>query len=250
MQAILLAGGRGERLRPYTDDRPKPMVEVGGIPLIAYQLGWLRASGITQVVLSCGYQWHVLEQYLGDGQRWGLDIRYAVEREKLGRGGGIRWAMQHLSPGSDPVLVANGDNLVDIDVCPMLERHTRQRALVTLVLVPLVSVRGIVETDENEWVVRFREKPELPHWINAGIYIFARQVAPRLPAKGDHEDELLPRLAAEGVLHAYKTRELWRTVDTAKDLTELTHELEAGLRVPCLELPPAGKTLTGEGDDV
>ena len=95
-QAILLCGGRGERLRPLTDDRPKPMVEISGLPLIAYPLGWLKENGITDVILSCGYRWQILQDYLADGSGWGLDIRYAVEEEPLGRGGGIRHAMQQL----------------------------------------------------------------------------------------------------------------------------------------------------------
>jgi NDP-sugar pyrophosphorylase family protein len=238
-QAIILAGGRGERLKPYTDDRPKPMVDVDGIPLIAYPLGWLAEAGVTRIVVSCGYRWQVLKAFLGDGSPWGLDIRYAVETERLGRGGGIRLAMQHLysdeeKGGPSPVVVVNGDTLVDMDLDAILGRHVETSATATVVLVPLVSARGIVETDDRDRIVRFCEKPELPHWINAGVYVFGREMAHLLPVKGDHEDELFPRLASEGRLYAYKTRETWRTVDTAKDLAQITRELQAGLEVPCL----------------
>ena len=242
-QAIILAAGRGERLRPYTDDRPKPMVEVNGVPLIAYVLGWLAQNGVTSVVLSCGYRWEVLQAYLDDGSQRGLNIRYAVERERLGRGGGIRFAMQHLDPatggrgGDQPVIVANGNNLVDIDLQAMLVRHMETQATATIALSPLVSARGIVETDDQDRILRFREKPGLPHWINAGVYVFSREMAGLLPVQGDHEDQLFPQLAAEGRLYAYKTRELWRTVDTAKDLAEITRELQAGLAVHCLKSP-------------
>jgi NDP-sugar pyrophosphorylase family protein len=235
VQAIILAGGRGERLRPYTDDRPKPMVEIGGVPLIAYELGWLRENGVADVILSCGYRWQVLRTYLGDGSQWGLHVRYAVEPERLGRGGGIRLAMDYLAPGTDPVVVANGDNVVSIDLRPVLQQHVQTHALATIVLVPLVSVRGIVEIDGQGRVTRFREKPELPHWINSGIYLFSREMAHLLPAQGDHEDELFPRLAAEGRLHAYTTREPWRTIDTAKDLAQVAQEIESGSSYPCLE---------------
>jgi NDP-sugar pyrophosphorylase family protein len=133
--------------------------------------------------------------------------------------------------------VANGDNLVDMDLQAMLVRHMETRATATVALVPLVSARGIVETDDQDHILRFREKPELPHWINAGVYVFSPEMAGLLPVKGDHEDELFPRLAADGRLYAYKTRELWRTVDTAKDLAEIARELQAGLSVPCLKSP-------------
>jgi NDP-sugar pyrophosphorylase family protein len=210
------------------------MVEIGGVPLIAYPLGWLKENGITHVILSCGYRWQVLQDYLADGSSWGLDIRYAVEEEPLGRGGGIRHAMQQLRPGHDPIIVANGDNLLDICLQPLLQHHLGTGALVTAVVVPLTSSRGIVEMDEQDRIIRFREKPELPHWINAGLYVFSREAIHLLPEKGDHEDTTFPELAAEGQLFAYRTRELWRTVDTAKDVAEITREVRAGLEVPCL----------------
>lgn len=236
--AIILAGGRGERLRPYTDDRPKPMVEVNGVPVIAYLLGWLARYGITRIVLSCGYRWEKLRSALGTGRQWGLDLHYAVEPERLGRGGGIRFAMEYAGldrPGGGPVVVTNGDNLLGFDLGAMLQEHATAQTLITLALVPLVSARGIVDTDGRGRVTGFREKPELPYWINAGVYVLEPHVADLLPVKGDHEEDLFPRLAAERQLSAYKTRELWRTVDTAKDLSTLTEELRAGLAVPCLD---------------
>jgi NDP-sugar pyrophosphorylase family protein len=212
------------------------MVELNCKPVIAYVLGWLLKYDVRQVVLSCGYRWEMFPALLEDGSCWGLDIRYAVEPEPLGRGGGVRFAMQFLAPGDEPVVVANGDNLVDIDLREMLRRHHGTGAAATVALAPLVSARGIVETDGTDRIVRFCEKPELPHWINAGVYIFGREMAGLLPKRGDHEDALFPRLASEGRLYAYKTRDLWRTIDTAKDVAEITRELRAGLPVPCLDI--------------
>jgi NDP-sugar pyrophosphorylase family protein len=214
------------------------MVEINGIPVIAYLLGWLAKYGVTRIVLSCGYRWEVLQAALGSGSRWGLEIDYAVEPERLGRGGGIRFAIS--SAGLDrrqtgPIVVTNGDNLLDFDLDEMVEQHTRRHALVTLGLAPLVSARGIVDVDAEGRVTGFREKPELPYWINAGVYVMDPGIARLLPERGDHERALFPRLAAEGLLAAYKTRRLWRTVDTAKDLATLGDELSAGLEIPCLD---------------
>jgi NDP-sugar pyrophosphorylase family protein len=214
------------------------MVEVNGIPVIAYLLGWLAEHGVTQVVLSCGYRWEVLQAALGTGRQWGLTIRYAIEPERLGRGGGIRFAMRSAGldrPHAGPIVVTNGDNLLDFDLDEMVAQHTSRHALVTLGLAPLVSARGIVDTDAQGRVTGFREKPELPYWINAGVYVMDPGISSLLPERGDHERELFPRLAAEGKLAAYKTRRLWRTVDTAKDLTTLGDELDAGLKIPCLD---------------
>src|SRR5450756_1656386 len=100
MQAIILAGGKGERLRPYTNDRPKGMVEILGIPILGYQMQWLRTNGIREAYISCGYLHEVIENYFGDGGRWGMRIHYVVEDEPLGRGGGLKKAMRALGPNS------------------------------------------------------------------------------------------------------------------------------------------------------
>jgi NDP-sugar pyrophosphorylase family protein len=212
------------------------MVEVNGVPVIAYLLGWLAKYGINQIVLACGYRWQTIESALGTGRQWGLEIRYAVEPERLGRGGGIRFAMQSTGldrSGGPPVVVTNGDNLLDLNLNAMLAQHSATEAIATLALAPLVSARGIVDTD-GQRVTGFREKPELPYWINAGVYVLDPSMADLLPTKGDHEDDLFPRLAQKGQLAAFKTRRLWRTVDTAKDLAALGTELDAGLHIPCL----------------
>ena len=133
------------------------------------------------------------------------------------------------------MVVTNGDNLLNLDLNAMVELHAKMQAMVTLALAPLVSARGIVEAVGQGRVTGFREKPELPYWFNAGVYVLEPSVADLLPVQGDHEESLFPRLAKQGRLSAYKTRQLWRTVDTAKDLTTLTNELRAGLNVPCLD---------------
>jgi NDP-sugar pyrophosphorylase family protein len=225
------------------------MVEVNGTPVIAYLLGWLLQYGITHVVLSCGYRWEMLRDALGTGDRWGLKLYYAVEPERLGRGGGIRFAMRSAGldqPEAGPVVVTNGDNLLDLNLGAMLKQHRATQAQVTVALAPLVSARGIADTDEQGRITGFREKPELPYWINAGVYVLHPGVADLLPVKGDHEQELFPRLAAEGQLMAYKTRRLWRTIDTAKDLTALGDELGAGLQIPCLDWPKKTRTLANQ----
>lgn len=242
VETIILCGGRGERLRPFTDDRPKPMVEVGGRPIIAYQLGWLQQHGITSVTLSCGYRWQVLHSFLGDGAPWGLNVRYAVEQTPLGRGGGIRRAMASSSDPNARTLVINGDTVVGLDPWPLIDSHVQSGALATVVLSPLVTVRGIVEFDSEGWVHRFSEKPELPYWVNAGLYVFSPQIVDLLPVRGDHEDTLFPRLARERKLWTYPTRELWRTVDTVKDLSNLSREIQAGLELPSIAPGSAAPT--------
>jgi NDP-sugar pyrophosphorylase family protein len=229
MQAIILAGGKGERLRPYTNDRPKPMVEIMNVPILGYQVQWLSNQGVRDVVVSCGYRHEVIQDYFGDGQEWGVRVRYAIEEEPLGRGGGIKFAFGYLPPSDELVVATNGDVITNLQLAAMVELHERSSALATVLLVPYFSQYGIVEVSDDNRVLGFREKPELPYWINGGVYIFSREMEKLLPDKGDHEDTTFPELVKQGKLMAYTSRAYWKSVDTVKDLSEITKELEQRL---------------------
>ncbi|MFH1008559.1 MAG: nucleotidyltransferase family protein [Candidatus Latescibacterota bacterium] len=228
MYAVILAGGKGERLRPMTEDRPKPMVEVMGMPVLEYQIRWLKLSGMKGAVISCGYRHEVIEDYFGKGERWGLDISYAVETEPLGRGGGIKQALSkvRLRDESGLVVVTNGDIITRINLRKTIESHSASGAMATIVLVPLISPYGVVDLGENGCIHGFREKPELPYWINGGVYVFSEGIHDLLPDKGDHEDTTFPRLAREGLLNGFVSRDYWRAIDTSKDLSEAKKDLE------------------------
>ncbi len=229
MHAIILAGGKGERLRPFTEDRPKPMVEIMGIPMLSYQIQWLQGQGVTDLVISCGYRHEVIEDYFGDGERLGMRVRYVVEREPLGRGGALRVALSHVPEGEDAVVATNGDVITNLRLAPLLEAHRSRQMLATIVLTPYLSPYGIVEVDEDDRVTHFREKPELPYWINAGIYVLSPALRTRLPERGDHETTTFPDLARSGQLGAFRSRAYWRTMDTIKDVTEVASELQRRL---------------------
>ncbi len=228
MRAIILAGGKGERLRPFTDDRPKPMVEVLGIPIIGYQIQWLQAQGVDSIVISCGYRSEVIQQFFGDGEKWGVRIQYSVEEVPLGRGGGIKKAFPMLPPGDGPLVATNGDIITNFNLQSMVECHRVAGDMATLLLTPFVSPYGIVEVNDDR-VIGFREKPTLPYWINGGIYIFSPEIFPYLPDQGDHEDTTFPELSQAGKLGAFMSSAFWRAVDTVKDLSEVNRELEKRL---------------------
>ncbi len=229
MQAVILAGGKGERLRPYTNDRPKGMVEILGIPILGYQMQWLRANGVEEVYISCGYLHEVIEGYFGDGGRWGMKIRYVVEDTPLGRGGGLKKAMQAVEGGTGPIIAANGDIITTANLKDMIAQHEQKGALATVLLTPFFSQYGIVEIDDRDLVQGFREKPELPYWINAGVYVLSRDVLPLLPDRGDHEDTTFPLLARQQRFAGFRSRAFWRGVDTVKDMSEVTKEMERRL---------------------
>jgi NDP-sugar pyrophosphorylase family protein len=229
MYAIVLAGGKGERLRPFTEDRPKPMVEIMGIPMLGYQLQWLQGQGVTDVIISCGYRHEVIEAYFGDGERLGMRVRYAVEAEPLGRGGALRLALGGVPDSEEVVIATNGDVITNLPLAPLLEVHTSRRMIGTVVLTPFVSPYGIVEIDGQDRVTQFREKPELPYWINAGIYALSRGIQDHLPQRGDHETTTFPELAKSGRLGAHKSQSYWRGVDTIKDVNEVASEMQRRL---------------------
>jgi len=231
MDAIILAGGRGERLMPLTSDRPKCLVEIAGRPLVCYQLRWLARQGIRRVVISCGYRWTRIQQVVGDGGAFGLQVEYAPEEKPLGRGGGLRKALAQLRsdpppPSSEqhsatlraPVLACNGDVLTSLALRPMLREHRQSQALATLLLVPYVSQHGLADVDASGRIVGFREKPSLPYSLSGGVYIMSPAIEELLPRRGDHERTAWPQLAANGQLHGYRFRGYWQSVDSVKDV--------------------------------
>jgi len=225
VKAIILAGGKGQRLRPYTDDRPKGMVEVLGMPILEYQVRWLHANGVTGVLFSCGYRHEVIRDYFGDGSKWGLTVQYVVEEDPLGRGGGIKYAFSFLDPADDPVVVTNGDVITNFSLRKMIGEHRVSGAMASVYLAPYFSPFGIVDVDQEGKVLGFREKPELPYWINGGVYVLNRAIYDHLPDKGDHEVETFPQLVEQGQLRAYRSRAYWQPVDTVKDLSLTSRDL-------------------------
>jgi NDP-sugar pyrophosphorylase family protein len=228
--AIILAGGKGERLRPLTADRPKVMVSLLDKPILEHQIEWLLANGVSDFVLACGHLHHVVEEYFQDGSRWGARIRYSIEAEPLGRGGAFKLAFQHVPAAESLVIGTNGDNVHTQPLAPMIEQHARTGAVATLLLTQLRSPYGIV-TQRDEQIVGFEEKPLLPYWLSAGAYLLNREFFAGLPDAGDHEDALFPKLANEGRLYGFRSTSYWKAIDTVKDLTEAAAQLstpEAG----------------------
>jgi NDP-sugar pyrophosphorylase family protein len=223
--ALIIAGGEGERLRPLTSDRPKPMIPVADKPILEYQVEWLAGQGVSDVILLCGYKAEVIQEHFGDGSRFGLRVHYSVEQEPLGRGGALKLGARLLPPDEELALGLNGDILTNQPLTPLLRHHRRKGATATVMLTRLRSPYGITRGDRAGHIVAFDEKPMLPHWINAGVYVLAPDFFRRLPERGDHERTTFPDLAAEGKLFGYRSRAYWRSIDTFKDLTEAAAEV-------------------------
>jgi len=215
VEAIILAGGKAERLGDASGGRPKALVEVGGRPLAAYQVGRLAQAGVTRVIVSCA---------AGQGELFarelaglGPEIVPAEEPERLGRGGGIKFAAASRAEPGD-VLALNGDELVAVDFAALLQRHRAAGGLATVSVARPKSQFGLVDVDENDVVRGFEEAGLVPYWVNCGIYALSPQAIERFPDRGDHETTTFPELAAEGSLHAYRHEGVWLTVNTPKEL--------------------------------
>ena len=229
MHALIIAGGEGQRLRPLTDDRPKGMVAIAGKPILQHQIEWLRDNGVVHAVMACGYRHEAILEHFGDGSEFGMSIDYSIEETPLGRGGALKQAYRHVPPDELFVIATNGDNLNSQPLAPMVRQHKRTKAVATLLLTQLRSPYGIAR-QHGKRITGFTEKPLLPHWLNAGVYVLNREFLEACPEVGDHEDRLFPELSAAGKLYAFRSKSYWRAIDTVKDLQEAEKELLAGAR--------------------
>ncbi len=217
--ALVLAGGRGERLRPLTDDRPKPMVLVAGVPILERQLTWLRDNGVERAFLLTGYLHEVVADHFARRRIDGLEVSCIAEESPLGRGGAFRNGYRQAGLSDLLVVATNGDVLTDQPLDALLRVHEATGALATLMLTRMVSPYGVVETDGG-LVTGFVEKPPLDLWINAGVYLLSREAVERFPEEGDHETSTFPALAAEGKLAALRSDAYWKSIESPKDLAE------------------------------
>jgi len=224
VEAIILAGGKAERLGDAAGGRPKSLVDVAGKPLAAYQVGRLAKAGVTRVIFACA---------LGEGSKFvdllsglGPDIVVAEEPERLGRGGGIRFAAKQREERGE-VLALNGDELVDVDFGALLAAHRSGGALATIAVAQPKSQFGLVQVDDDDVVRGFEEAGRVPYWVNCGNYVLSEEAISRFPEKGDHESSTFPELAAEGQLRAFRHEGLWLTVNTPKELRVAQEHVES-----------------------
>jgi NDP-sugar pyrophosphorylase family protein len=215
MEALLLAGGKAERLGEAGGTGPKPLRPLADSPLAAYQVGRLARAGVERVIVACAQGQEPLFEAGLSG--YGAAIVAVAEPEPLGRGGGLRFAAAHREENG-PVLAMNGDELLDVDYGALLAHHRAHRPAATVVVAQVRSPFGVVDIGEDGFVTGFREAPKLPQWVNAGVYVLDEEALAALPERGDHETSTFPALAGRGRLLAYRHEGVWLTVNTPKDL--------------------------------
>ena len=252
LEAIVLVGGQGTRLRPLTLSAPKPLLPTAGVPFLAHLLARAAAGGVTHVVLATCYKAEMFASVLGDGGEFGLSIDYVTEEVPLDTAGGIRNAARSLRGGAaaDPVVVLNSDILSGHDLRAQIDRHIKTDAAVTLHLVEVAdpSRFGVVPTDESGRVTAFLEKTPDPvtNRINAGCYVFRREVIDQIPAdrRVSVERETFPGLIEAGALvMGYHESAYWLDVGTPQTFVRGSCDLVLG-RLPAPAVPgPPGPSL-------
>jgi mannose-1-phosphate guanylyltransferase len=236
MQALVLAGGQGTRLRPLTLTTPKPVMPLAGRPFLTFMLSWLKRHGVDDAILSCGFMSAAVEEVLGDSYD-GIRLHHVVEEEKLDTAGPVRLAYDE-GLLQERLFVLNGDCLADLDLSAELEFHKSVGARITLALMAVedTSAYGVVPTDDDGRVEAFLEKQSGPvptNRINAGAYVLERSVVEERIASGrpvSFEREVFPGLVGDG-LYGWESAGYWIDIGTPERYLEATYDLLAG-RVP------------------
>ena len=218
MKAIILAGGRGKRLRPITDYVPKPLISIKNIPIIEWQIKYLKKFGISEVIICSGYKTKMIENYLNN-KKLGIKITFSVEDKPLGTGGAIKKAGKKIKDRS--FLVINGDIITNIDLKKLIKKNN------AIAAIQLRTKFGILQTDKDK-IMKFDEKKEIENlWMNAGIYHLNKESIKELPNVGDIEKTLFPDYAKKEKLSTIKfTNSKWYSIDSFKDIEECSLVIE------------------------
>jgi len=212
MKAIILSGGKGERLKPITDYIPKPLIPINNVPILEWQIRYLKKFGIKDIILSIGYKYDLIENFL-KSKNLGATITFSVEKSPLGTGGAIKKAGKFIKDKS--FFVINGDTITNIDLRKLKSKIN------SIAAIELRTRFGILVTKRDK-VYRFNEKKEINDlWMNAGIYHLSKDIIKDLPIKGNIENTTFPKYAKKGKLNIVKFKNVkWYSIDSYKDMEE------------------------------
>jgi len=255
VQAIVLVGGEGTRLRPLTSDVPKPALTLVDRPFLAYMVEWLGAHGVTEAVLACGFLPDVLQEALGAGEHAGVRLRYVTEPERRGTAGAIRFAADALGDDLDERFLAlNGDVLTDLDLTALMKAHREREARATIALYPVedAAAYGLVGVDGEGGVTEFVEKAgeAVPGEVNAGAYFLERSVLDLIPPGREVsiEREVFPLLVGDG-LGALRLDGYWMDIGTPERYLQASWDILEG-RVATRVRPTAPGLLVAPGAEI
>ena len=220
MKAIILAGGRGKRLRPITDKIPKPLIPINNKPLIERTIKYLKKYGITEIIISSGYKSNLIEKFLKKKKNFGCKIIFSTEKTPLGTGGAIKKALKHVNEKS--FLVLNGDIVTNIDLKKILKKPN------TIAANELKTKFGTMNIKNNK-ILKFNEKKDVTNvWMNPGIYHLSINTEKLIPKKGSLEGIVFPKMVKNKTLETVKFKNvLWFSIDSHKDIEECSKEIKS-----------------------
>ena len=220
MKAIILAGGRGKRLRPITDKIPKPLIPINNKPLIERTIKYLKKYGITEIIISSGYKSNLIEKFLKKKKNFGCKIIFSTEKTPLGTGGAIKKALKHVDEES--FLVLNGDIVTNIDLKKILKKPN------TIAANELKTKFGTMNIRNNK-ILKFNEKKDVTNvWMNPGIYHLSKNIKKLIPKKGSLEGIVFPKMVKSKTLETVKFKNvLWFSIDSHKDIEECSKEIKS-----------------------
>jgi len=220
MKAIILAGGRGKRLRPITDKIPKPLIPINNKPLIERTIKYLKKYGITQIIISTGYKSNLIEKFLKQKKNFGCEIIFSIEKTPLGTGGAIKKALRYIE--EDSFLVLNGDIVTNINLRKIMKKSN------TIAANQLKTKFGIMDI-KGDKILKFDEKKDVSDvWMNPGIYHLSKDIQRIIPKKGSLEGIVFPKMAKNKKLNTIKFKNaLWFSIDSHKDIDECSKEIKS-----------------------
>ena len=220
MKAIILAGGRGKRLRPITDKIPKPLIPINNKPLIERTIKYLKKYGITEIIISSGYKSNLIEKFLKKKKNFGCNIIFSIEKTPLGTGGAVRKALRFVDEESFVVL--NGDIVTNINLKKILKKPN------TIAANELKTKFGTMDIRNNK-ILKFNEKKDVSNvWMNPGIYHLSKNIEKIIPRKGSLEGIVFPKMAKNKTLETIKFKNaLWFSIDSHKDIEECSKEIKS-----------------------
>ena len=220
MEAIILAGGRGKRLKQVTDYVPKSLISLNNIPIIEWQIRYLKKFGIKKITICTGYKTEQIENYLDIKNNFGIKIQFSKEKSPLGTGGAIKQAAKFVKENS--FFIINGDVITNIDLTKLKQKQN------SIAAIPLKTKFGVLNLKDDK-IMKFSEKKEIPNlWMNAGIYYLSKNIIKDLPKIGDLEKTIFPIYAKKGKLSNVKfLNTLWHSIDSYKDMEECSAEIKS-----------------------
>ena len=216
--AVVLAGGEGSRLRPLTNDVPKPMIRILGKPILQWIIEWLTNNGISNIIIGVAYKKEAVMNYFKDGSEFNCRIKYSTHSVEGETGEGFRLAISRYVD-DDIFLAMNGDEISNFNITEIVNYHKRYNPIATLAVTNPKSNFGVIKVDKNGQILSFEEKPILSNiLVNIGIYVFNRQIINYLPLKGLIEKTAFPSLVKLNLIRAFPINGDWLTVNTMKDI--------------------------------